>query len=185
MSQPAIVISRTGSVLGMNVQAANLDGREFQISRGRLMLGDSGAAASYANMLGHIKSKSLLCVLGAPLIICRRERHPVLMLRVLPIDPSISEPFLGAAALLLLTDLTTLLPAPKLNVVSSALGLTLAEARVAVALSEGHSTTTIADQLSISVETVRTHLKRIYGKLGVERQSHLTAIIAKLSAAGG
>ena len=42
-------------------------------------------------------------------------------------------------------------------------GLTRAEARVAARLAEGLSVPDIARDLRVSVETVRTHLKRAYG----------------------
>lgn len=54
-------------------------------------------------------------------------------------------------------------------------GLTPAEARVAVLLSQGYITTEIADALKISVNGVKYHLKAIFGKTGVSRQSELVS----------
>lgn len=59
-------------------------------------------------------------------------------------------------------------------------GLTRAEARVAVRLAEGLSVADIARALHVSVETVRTHLKRAYGKLGVRRQAELVRAVLGL-----
>lgn len=51
---------------------------------------------------------------------------------------------------------------------------------MAVRLAEGMSVPEIAYALGISVETVRTHLKRTYGKLGVSRQAALVRLVLTL-----
>jgi DNA-binding CsgD family transcriptional regulator len=51
--------------------------------------------------------------------------------------------------------------------ISGQCGLTRAEARVLAALSSGLSNGEIARQLCISVDTVKTHLQRVFRKLGV------------------
>lgn len=56
-------------------------------------------------------------------------------------------------------------------------GLTFAEARVASRLARGADLTTIAEELRVSRETVRTHLKRIYSKTGARRQAALVALV--------
>lgn len=185
VAQAAMVVSRSGKVLRLNEQAAALEGRDFRVSRGRVLLGDPAAADELAKVMDHLKGAPPGQGLGAAPVICRRQGRPSLLIRTLPVDPAISEPFLGAAALLLLTDLSTPPPRPAFVTVSSVLGLTLAEARVAVALSEGQSTSAISDQLGITVETVRTHLKRIYSKTGVEKQHQLTALVSRLGVFGG
>lgn len=51
--------------------------------------------------------------------------------------------------------------------------LTAAEGRVVDLLSQGNSTKAIASSLDISLETVRSHLKRAMSKFGVHRQHEL------------
>ena len=48
-----------------------------------------------------------------------------------------------------------------------AFGLTRAESRVASSLLGGRTAEQTAGELRVSIETVRTHIKRCYGKLGV------------------
>ncbi|MDX1496857.1 MAG: helix-turn-helix transcriptional regulator [Salinisphaeraceae bacterium] len=55
------------------------------------------------------------------------------------------------------------------------LGLTQAEARVAACLCHGDAVPQISDQLGISQFTVRDHIKSIYRKLDVNRQSEFVA----------
>ena len=64
-------------------------------------------------------------------------------------------------------------------------GLTAAEARLASALSMGHSLESAAHFLGLSVETVRTYLKSIFHKVGVSRQAELARLLASLPAADG
>ena len=49
----------------------------------------------------------------------------------------------------------------------SAFGFTQTEARVACCLMGGHTAGETAEDLGVSLETVRTHIKRAYAKLGV------------------
>ncbi|MFW6049846.1 MAG: helix-turn-helix transcriptional regulator [Myxococcota bacterium] len=56
-------------------------------------------------------------------------------------------------------------------------GLTRAEARVAVRIGEGKAVPDIAEELGISVQTVRTHLKRAYAKTGARRQAELARLV--------
>ncbi|MCC6663007.1 MAG: hypothetical protein IT375_04640 [Polyangiaceae bacterium] len=62
--------------------------------------------------------------------------------------------------------------------------LTFAEARVASRLARGADLTTIAQELRVSRETVRTHLKRIYCKTGARRQAALVALVLGAQAVG-
>lgn len=61
------------------------------------------------------------------------------------------------------------------------LGLTRAEARVAMRIGRGASVADIAADLGVAVETVRTHLKRIYAKTGARRQSELARLVLSKS----
>jgi DNA-binding CsgD family transcriptional regulator len=63
-------------------------------------------------------------------------------------------------------------------------GFTVAEAGVAQLLLRGISSAKIAAALGISVETVRTHLRRALAKAGVHRQSDLILLLLRESGAG-
>jgi DNA-binding CsgD family transcriptional regulator len=52
-------------------------------------------------------------------------------------------------------------------------GLSRAEARVAVLLAKGNRLEQVAEQLGLTYETVRKHLKQIFGKTGTDRQAEL------------
>lgn len=61
-------------------------------------------------------------------------------------------------------------------------GLTAAQAHVAEAISAGLSPEELADQSGTKISTVRTHVKRIFLKLGVTRMSALASIVLRLPA---
>ena len=57
-------------------------------------------------------------------------------------------------------------------------GLTAREADVAAGLAAGRTSRELSDELSLTAETVRTYLRRIYAKTGTSTQSQLAALIA-------
>lgn len=63
-------------------------------------------------------------------------------------------------------------------------GLTLAEARLAIALSAGHSLESAAALLGVQPATVRSELKSVFRKVGVNRQQDLVRVLTSLSSIG-
>jgi DNA-binding CsgD family transcriptional regulator len=56
-------------------------------------------------------------------------------------------------------------------------GFTPAEVRLANALLQGKSVEEYAEESAVSINTARTHVKRIYSKAGVKRQSELVRLL--------
>jgi DNA-binding CsgD family transcriptional regulator len=69
--------------------------------------------------------------------------------------------------------------------IMDAYGLTLAEVRVALAMSCGATIPATARQLQISPNTVKTHLRRVFSKTGTSRQTELARLMATISLATG
>ena len=86
----------------------------------------------------------------------------------------------GVAALVLIVD-----PVDRARVdpglVEAVLGLTPAEARIAVLLAEGRTARQIAAAAGREYSTVRTHLKHMFAKLGVSRQVEVVQLVLALS----
>jgi DNA-binding CsgD family transcriptional regulator len=61
--------------------------------------------------------------------------------------------------------------------ISAVFPLTPAEAQVARALLDGQSTEELADRLGITVQTARTHVKRVLQKTECRRQSELVRLL--------
>lgn len=60
-------------------------------------------------------------------------------------------------------------------------GLTETEARLASAISAGHSLESAAALLHVQIATARSHLKSVFAKLGVNRQQDLVRLLTSLS----
>jgi len=64
--------------------------------------------------------------------------------------------------------------------ITQCFGLTKAETRTLDHLAKGHSVTEAADALSLSVNTVKTHLQNIFAKTGTSRQKDLLKVVDDL-----
>jgi len=63
------------------------------------------------------------------------------------------------------------------RMLAQAFGLTPMEAQVCLLLLEGGSLKTVAQQLGVSHNTVRTHLAHVFDKTGVRRQAELVKLL--------
>ncbi|MBW2942192.1 helix-turn-helix transcriptional regulator [Zhongshania aquimaris] len=61
-------------------------------------------------------------------------------------------------------------------------GMTPSEAQISALIVEGKTQTEISDILGVSINTVKTHVRGIYDKLGVRNQAHVVAILNRCSA---
>ena len=68
------------------------------------------------------------------------------------------------------------------GLVASALGLTPGESRVVASLTEGRSIRDIAAATNRQENTVYKHLKQVYRKLGMSRQTDLVRLVLRLAA---
>lgn len=71
------------------------------------------------------------------------------------------------------------------SALSDSFGLTPAEVRVAALLREGRTLREIAEDLELSIHTVRNQLRSIFDKLGVQRQSDLIRALSGLAPLSG
>jgi DNA-binding CsgD family transcriptional regulator len=65
-------------------------------------------------------------------------------------------------------------------IVAETFGLTPAESKVAVRLARGADVDEISHDTGVSINTLRTQLKSIFGKTGTSRQAELTALLAAM-----
>ncbi|MBW2240829.1 MAG: hypothetical protein JRH01_02495 [Deltaproteobacteria bacterium] len=83
-------------------------------------------------------------------------------------------------AVVCILDMSAPLHSPE-PVLRALYGLTAAEGRLAVAIAAGTSAADFAKRSGRSAETVRTHLKSIFRKLGIQRQSQLVAFVHRVA----
>lgn len=90
----------------------------------------------------------------------------------------------GAKVLVLVHD-TAAHRCASVAMLTSVYGLTETEARLASALSGGHSLESAAALLDMRLATARSHLKAVFRKMGVGRQQDLVRVLASISTVSG
>lgn len=179
VNQPALVLDRLGFVLDTNAIAERLFDDDLRIKKRRLWLSDPQAKICldlFTDQLRVTPDGDALSVL--PIVVRRRAKRPV-VIRILPVSGPARTPFLGARALLIFSDLSRA-PAPSPKLLSQALGLSCAEARLASLISVGRSPEQAAQQLGLARETARTQLKAVFAKTETHRQGELIALLSRL-----
>lgn len=181
-----IQLDRNGRILEANDRA-----REALLKRDGLR--DEGGMLAAANPEEHEEMQRLLARAlprfgphgtgGSMKITRRRDRTPlVLEIHPVPQSGTATAPW-QLGALVLIADPATR-PRPEPELVTRLLGLTPTESRVAVAIASGQTLAGTADELGCAVYTARTHLKRVYRKLGIHKQTELVRRVLSVGPLG-
>ncbi|MCY4572202.1 MAG: LuxR C-terminal-related transcriptional regulator [Gemmatimonadetes bacterium] len=119
---------------------------------------------------------------GGSMRITRRRGRAPLVLEIHPVRGTGDDELAWqVGALVLVVDPASRTPVDP-ELVASLLGLTPTESRVAVGLATGRTIPGIADTVGCAEQTVRTHLKRIYRKQGIRKQTELVRRVLSLEA---
>ncbi len=174
---PALAIDRFGRVLAANAAAEATFDHGLRVQDRQLLIGDQSAGIEFGNFVARMRIVSEIGFVPTNPILVRRRAKPPVLMRVLPIEPAARSPFLGARALLLLTDLRKMrFIGPELLV--QTFGLTRAEANLAVLIGAGQPLEHAAGKLSIARLTARTQLKAVFAKTDTHRQGELVALLS-------
>jgi DNA-binding CsgD family transcriptional regulator/PAS domain-containing protein len=98
------------------------------------------------------------------------------LIRAVPLGPW-SESKRRPAAVLFLRDAESNVPQPSQELVRRLFGLTRKEAALALLLAEGYTLDEAADKMDVRRNTARTHLRSIFCKTGVTRQTMLVRLL--------
>lgn len=175
IGMPAAVISANGRVIAANtllegtgaVRSAAFDRIRLSAPAADSML----AEAVEALFLGHASASRSIPIPAA-------DAEPAGVLHVVPLKRRSREIFDRADAVVVLTPLLPDGPAPNPELLGGLFDLTPAEARVAGAIASGKTVQEIAASATVSPETVRTHLKSVLAKTGVNRQADLVILLS-------
>ena len=117
---------------------------------------------------------------GGSMKITRRKARAPLVLEIHPVR-KMGTDYRGwqVGALVLVVD-PEARPRVDPDLAAAVLGLTPTESRVAVALATGQTVAGIAAALGCAESTVKTHLKRVYRKLGIRKQTELVRRVLSL-----
>ena len=119
---------------------------------------------------------------GGSMKITRRKTQAPLVLEIHPVRRMTGD--YGAWQLGTLVLIVDPRARPRVDpeLVAKLLGLAPAESRIAVAVATGQTVAGIAFAQGCAESTVRTHLKRVYRKLGIHRQTELVRSVLSLDA---
>ncbi|WP_446223182.1 helix-turn-helix transcriptional regulator [Nocardia sp. IBHARD005] len=114
---------------------------------------------------------------GGNVAIARPSGKRSLILRISALDTQSGNGLWPRAALVVLTD-PDHEPTPDPAVLHELYGLTDAEVSVALCVLRGDGLPAVADELSVSVYTARTHLQHIFAKTKTHRQAELVRLLS-------
>jgi DNA-binding CsgD family transcriptional regulator len=179
-----ILLSPSGRVVTMNRAAEQLLAED-----GSLQAGPDGLLAERAAESARLKQLVAEATDGSPnaalglsgvLTVSRRNDSP-LQLLVSPVRGFDLDEKNPVRAIVFAGD-----PAqggrPTNETLQILFGLTPAECRLAMLLSDGHSITEITEMVGVSRNTVKSQLSSIYGKTGASRQAQLVRLLLQLPA---
>jgi DNA-binding CsgD family transcriptional regulator len=112
---------------------------------------------------------------GGSIMISRRSRPP-LRIQVSPINTPLAFASEAVTAVAFIVDPSRRQRPPR-ELLRMAYGMTPAECRVALLLSDGRAPRDIAEMLGVTVNTVRSQVKSIFAKTNVRRQGELIRLL--------
>jgi len=178
LSQPVLIVDRAGNVVFANGAAARLltagDGIRFK--DGQVTAAHRDDQVTLAALLHPLQD-------DAPRIaVLRRPGNKrSLLVQAIPLRSEGQWAAAGRMALLIEAEP---LPAPSLDHLAAAYGLTKAEARLWSGLAAGATLSEIALRQRISINTLRVQLGRLFAKVGVHRQTDLVRRALELGRPG-
>jgi DNA-binding CsgD family transcriptional regulator/PAS domain-containing protein len=113
---------------------------------------------------------------GGCLAVPRLSGQRPYLVRVIPLAPEVSGAAASPSALVLIVD-PEREPEPELQALRRLYGLTKTEANIALRVLDGSGLGPIANELSVSLSTVRTHLQHVFDKTHTHRQAELVRLL--------
>jgi DNA-binding CsgD family transcriptional regulator len=180
MGRSAFTIDATGLIVTANSLAEKSTGGDLIMWRGRLCAADPQSDRRLQTLMARaVSPQPPGTAPPQPVFVARRAGRPY-MVEAFPAKGLIGDVFGRISALVVVTELDTRAKPPDATI-RDAFGLTPAEGRLASILAGGEDLRTAADSLGITYETARAHLKAIFGKMQVSRQSELAAVLARMT----
>lgn len=180
-----VVLNRHGGIEFANARADAILSRNdsLAIHDGRLC----ACKAADTRRLNRMIARALAANSGEHMpvtesgLISRTGHHPPYVVSVCPVPLEPLACFANdAAVLVIIRDNAP--HAPSVDLIGALYGLTAREAEVAAKLQSGVPLTRVADDLGISVNTARVHLRAIFLKTGTRSQTELARVLANLPA---
>lgn len=183
LTVPVLLVDRNRRIVYANSPARKLLAHRglIRLSGSALDVPSAGASRALAVAIAHAADDESAIArrgLGIPL---RDGDGAPGALHVLPLRPGRTGAETGAVAAVFVAQAGTPFVAPT-DVISALFDLTPSEARVFDRIAGGDTVAEAAAVLGIERSTAKTHLLRVYAKVGVNRQGALVRIAASLAA---
>lgn len=172
---PAVILDLRGRALIANALIEKLTRHVKWLPGDRVALADAAADALLRRGLADISAPAAVTARSFP---ARGRAEVTVLVHLVPMIADARDFFDGGYGLMVVTPVTRS-GAPNTALIRGLFDLTAAEANVAGAIAEGLSPEQIAVRHGTTSATVRSHLKSVFAKTGVARQSQLAALLAR------
>lgn len=180
MSNTAIaLINRHGDVYRLNKAAETLLKGDIRISGRRIFSTDSAATSALSRTVARLMWRPNGGAMATPVALPRSHRSPLLAYPA-KLAAVAANALADCQAIVVIVDPEERRTAPE-SFLQSGFSLTPTEAKLAARLATGASLEDVSNELQISRQTGRTHLTRIFAKLGIGGQSELVALLVALT----
>ena len=177
-----IQLDRRGRIMAANDRARDILLKRDGLCDGRGLLTSrhAGENEELQRLLAKALPRYGVQGAGGSMKITRRKARTPLILEIHPVrGMGVDGRARQVGALVLVVD-PARRPRVDPDLVVRLLGLGPMESRVAVAVAAGGTVAGVADALDCAESTVKTHLKRVYRKLGIHKQTELVQRILSL-----
>ncbi len=178
-----LVLRKDASVVELNEMAARIIEQNDGISiiRGRLTLALQSEQRRFASLLTseagipfrEIENDTTTMLINRP----SAKRSYFAMVTRLP-EPRVNLLEASSLATFCIAD-PEMLPACSSDVLRQAFGLTPSEAELALGVVKGSQLTDLCQELKITRNTARAHLRSIFARVGVKRQAELVSVLIR------
>jgi DNA-binding CsgD family transcriptional regulator len=179
MSNTAVaLINRHGDVYRMNAAAEALLKGDVRISGRRVVTRDPAPAAALNRAIHRLMWQTIGAAISAPVVLPRSNQSPVVAYPA-KLSAVSANALADCQAIVIFVDPDERRSPPE-SVLQSGFLLTATEAKLAAGLATGASLDDVSNELQITKQTGRTHLKRIFEKMGIGRQSELVVLLSTM-----
>jgi DNA-binding CsgD family transcriptional regulator len=179
-----VLVGEGGRILHTNQKAAQLlaENDGLKIVHGHLQAERASEKQELEHLVSQARatSKGMGLGPGGAIRISRRLR-PALHVLISPVRNIALDPATPVHAIVFVSDPSQKVRPPA-AILQALFGLTPAECRLALLLSDGHTPPQIADLIGVSANTLKTQLTSIYRKTGTSRQTQLVRLLGNLMA---
>jgi DNA-binding CsgD family transcriptional regulator len=180
MSNTAIaLINRHGDVYRLNRAAETLLNGEIRISGRKIVSSIPSTSSALSRALNQLMWRPTGGAMAPPVALPRPNKSPLLAYPA-KLPALAANALADCQAIVIFVDPEERRTAPE-SLLQSGFSLTITEAKLASRLATGASLEEVSNELQITKQTGRTHLKRIFAKMGIGRQSELVALLSAMT----